>query len=261
MAFALVGADNDLGTANEKVSDTTLGVSPTSALTTGNLVCLAAITDNTGTTSADDTTEHSVADALGNTWTKAKEARYSAGAAADGIVASLWWSVLTTGIATSDVITLTLGTARTAKGLGILGEWSFGAGNTIAVAGAGSERIAASAAYTVTVGSLTNEQHLWIGTNTMESGASGVNAIDAGYSGFNFAALAYYGTTGGAAATNVGGRAGYLIETSTTQTYDLTAQASADRVTLLVAFREVVPGGATEAPYPYIGGGYYPTEG
>ena len=87
----------------------------------------------------------------------------------------------------------------------------------------------------MTVGSLTSEEHLWIGTNAVEAPVGGLNGSDTGWSFFLQGTSNNWGSGVG---LQPSARAGYTITTSTTETYDRTTLDAADRVTVLVAFRE-----------------------
>jgi hypothetical protein len=103
------------GTASNKSSGTTISLTPTATIPVGALVVVEVAADNVGTSNAADTTEHGIASSPGQTWTKLREMSRGAGSAAAGVVTSLWATVVTTALTTSDSITLTISSARTAK--------------------------------------------------------------------------------------------------------------------------------------------------
>ena len=106
------------GQASHETSGTTVSVSPTITIPVGALAVATGVSDNTATASG-ETTEHTVTDSVGNTWTRLIEAARANGAAADGVTGSVWLTKVTTQIGTSDTVTLTLGTARDAKAIGL----------------------------------------------------------------------------------------------------------------------------------------------
>lgn len=251
MAFTVHVNDLAPSTAEENTSDTTLAFSPSVAVPAGKLAVMPVAWDNVNGTSADDTTILSAADTKGNTWTRAAETQYSAGVAGDGILVGCLYSVITTQIETSDTITITSTAAGTAKGA-TLTTFNYDTSTTIAVAGKGYQRIAASTAYTVTVSGLTSEQHLWIGVNGIDINPTNTNNTDSTFTLITQGTLPNFGPEVGGAA---GARASYKIATDTGETYDRTALVSADRATLLVAFREVPSGAPAVARRSLLGVG------
>jgi hypothetical protein len=232
---------NDLApsTAEEMVSDTTLAFSPTAAVPVNKLATLPVVWDNVDGDNADDTANLGVTDSKGNTWLRAAECQYSAGGVLDGVLVGLFYSVITTQIETTDTITITSSAVGTAKGC-TLATFNRDTSKLIGVAGRGYERVAASAAYSATVSGLPSEEHLWVGINAIENDPSNTNGADVAYTLITQGAVGSFGPAGGGD-TNVGARAGYLISTGTTETYDRAALSTQDRATLLVAFNEAFP--------------------
>jgi hypothetical protein len=237
MAFSVNTSNMADNTAEESSSDTALTFSPTANVDVGKLAIVFGVWDNVNTTDADDTTILSVTDSKSNSWTRAAEAQVSHGGALDGVLGGIFYTVITTQILTSDTITITSTAVGTGKG-GHVGTFTFGAGTTIEVAGKAYQRTTAGNAtsYSVTLGSLTNEEHLWVGYNTHEASDGATNNTDPDFTTFSHdAANDAWGPSG----TGPSARAAYLIETGTTQTYAASGLQSADRVTILAAFREV----------------------
>jgi len=239
--------DADIGGANEQVSDTTLAFSPSSAVAVNQLAVLLVAWDNVDGTNADDTTFLSVADTKSNTWTRAGEAQYSAGAALDGVLNGIFYSVITTQIEVTDTITITSTANGTSKGCA-LASFNRDTAKTIEVVGQASQRQEAVTSYSVTVSGLNSEEHLWIGQNIREGDRNGTNGIDATFTAILQGGAAWGGTGGGTG--NVGGRGGYKISTGTSETYDANFLASSDRCDQLVAFRETTAGGGAAAVDP-----------
>lgn len=244
MAFTIYDADLAPSTAEASLAGATLAFSPTSAVPVNVLAVLVAVWDNTDGTNADDTTFLTVTDSKGNgpgsQWIRAGEAQYSPGGlAADGLIAGVYYSVITTQIETTDTITVTHSSALGVfKGL-TLAAFNRDTAKGVAVAGKGYDRGSSTTAYTITVSGLTNEPHLWVGENGMERSPGDLNTADGDYTQFSQGGTFNWGAGFGASAA-IGGRGGYRIFTSTTETYDRTALSSADRCTVLVAFRENV---------------------
>jgi hypothetical protein len=238
MAFSVHTNNLAPSTAEESASDTTLAFAPTAAVPVGKLAIIPVVWDNVNGTNADDTTILSASDTKGNTWTRAAECQYSAGVALDGVLVGCLYSTISTQIETSDTITITSTANGTAKGC-TLATFNYDTSKTLAVAGKGYERVAAAAAYSAAVSGLASEEHLWIGVNGMELASTNTNTVDSTFTTITQGGLSEFGTGAG----GVGGRAGYKIATDTGETYDRTTLATADRATLLVAFREVAGGG------------------
>jgi hypothetical protein len=239
-------------TAEESVSDTSLAFSPAAAVAVNKLAVLPVVWDNVNGTNTDDTTILSAADTKGNTWTRAAECQYSAGAALDGILVGILYSVVTTQIETTDTITITSTANGTAKGATLV-TFNRDSSKTVAVAGKGYQRIAASADYSASVSGLASEEHLWIGINGMEASPANTNAGDVTYTVITQGIQSFFGAGTGVSAA--GARAGYKIATDTGETYDRTALTVADRATALVAFREVAGGGPTVTRRTLLGVG------
>jgi hypothetical protein len=245
MTFSVYDADMaPSSTATENTTTgTTMVFSPTSAVPTTRLAVLLMNWDNVDTTNADDTTFGVVTDSKGNTWIRAAEAQYSAGGTTDGIINGIYYSIITTQIETSDTITLTVASATGTMSRALtLCAFNRDAAKTIAVAGKVYARDAAATSYSVTVSGLDLEEHLWIGHNAHEDSAGATNNADStsfgGPNGNILQATSPWGTGGGGSA-NTASRGGYFINTDTTQTYNTTGLENADRVTTLLAFKEV----------------------
>jgi hypothetical protein len=227
-------------TAEEMVSDTILTFSPTAAVQVNKLAILPVVWDNVDTDNAEDTDKLTVTDTQSNAWLRAGEAQYSAGGVLDGVLAGIFYSVITTQIETTDTITISSTGDGTAKGC-TLATFNRDTTKVVGVVGRGYERIAGSAAYSASVSGLVSEEHLWIGLNAMEAAADDTNAQDSSFSAILQGANQHFGPTGGGD-TNVGARAAFKIATDTGETYDQSINVSTqDRATLLVAFNEEYP--------------------
>jgi len=238
-------------TAEEMVSDTTLAFLPTAAVPVDKLAILLGVWDNVDTDNAEDTDKLTPSDTQSNAWARAGEAQYSPGGVLDGVLAGIFYSVITTQIETTDTITITSSANGTAKGATLL-TFNRDTSKLIVVAGKGYQRVAASAAYSASVSDLPSEEHLWVGINAMEADPNNTNTQDATFTVILQGAGSNFGPTGGAD-TNVGARAGYKIATDTGETYNNTALITADRCTILVAFRESSGEGSSPARRSMVG--------
>lgn len=245
------------GLAFERVSDTTLTISPSSAITVGKIACITVAADNIATTDG-ASTDHSVSDTDGHTWTKIFEETESSGAATDGVTVSLWMTKVTSEIGTGDVVTITFGSAILCK-VAHIWEFTVDSGNTFALqavvhghndTGAGTETSGA-------LSGMPSREYLFCGTLGAENETVSI-IEDADYTEVNSEARS---STTGAADTNITLHSGVRIATLTGDTYTLTGCGPNGNLTSLAAVYEVAEVASTADPYPYIGGGYYPVEG
>lgn len=242
--------EGDLGSGVEKTSDNSFLITAAEDSPAGNVVAVFAVTDNIAT-SAGSSNTHTITDESLNTWTK-REFTQASGAANDGTTLSISYSLLTTQIDTGDDIILTTTANTTAKCLGAL-HWSIDEA-AISEAGADEDVGATDPSSTLSISGLSSAETLYIFGIGIERGASG-STIDADYTKVHGIE-----TVGGAAATNQTLVDGYRIVTNTGDTCDCNLTTAADWSQILIALREVTPSGAQD-PYPYLGGGYFPTEG
>lgn len=240
-----ISAPTARGTIGERVSDTSTAISPSAAITVGKIACLSVCTDNIQTTDG-ASTNHSVTDTDGHTWTKIFEHTESSGVAADGVTSSLWMTKVTAEIGTGDAVTLTLTGAVLSKAL-VLFEFTVGAGNTFAVegvnhtlnpSGAGTE--------TVTLGSLTSREYLFCGSFAGENET--LTTEDSQYTNMGQARS----STSGVADTNVTLTAGVRILTGTTDTYNTAGAGPGSNLTSLAAIYEVAGAAVTRVPRPTV---------
>lgn len=102
------------GSAVSNANGTTLSVNPSANIVVGKVLLVASASDNNQTTDG-VSSFHTVSDSKGNEWFKINEYTETDGAADDGVTVSLWGSIITTQINTTDTVTLTLGAAKTDK--------------------------------------------------------------------------------------------------------------------------------------------------
>lgn len=240
MAFTIHDADMAPSTAEALLAGATLAFSPTSAVPVDKLAVLFAVWDNTDGTNADDTTFLTVTDSKGHTWIRAGEGQYSAGVALDGVLAGIFYTLVTTQIETTDTITITHSSALgVAKGA-TLTAFNRDTAKGVQVAAKGYQRVAASTSYNVVISGLSSAPRLWVGHNAIENSSDQLNTRDTAYTVIQQAAANGWGPFLGSPSTaHVGGRGGYLIQTGTGQDYNNSALLSADRATVLVGFEEV----------------------
>lgn len=255
MAFSAV---TERGSASEKVSDTSLGVSPSAALTVGKIVVAVLAFDNIATADGATTTNDILTDTDGHVWTKAAERTSTLGVAADGVTGALWWTKVTAEIGIGDTVTFDVDSAVTAKVIGLF-EVTVGAGQTIQLAGSAFAESDDTTAPALTISGLPSKEYWFLGVWWRET-----NIItwteDANYT--NVYAAEGIASTGGAGTTNVAINIGYRILTGTGDTFDPAGLSNTQNAGALLAFEEVAEGAPAAAdPYPYVGGGYYPTEG
>jgi hypothetical protein len=235
VAFTSLGT---VAEAQNKTSASSIAATFSDAVPVGTLLVLRYAGDNITTPNNSDdtgTTEISgVADSQSNTWTRARGVIRGAGTAAAGVVGHVWYCVVTTALSTSDTVTVTLASSRTAKALHVE-AYSFG-GGTIGVAITNG---ANGASTTPSVASGTADAavagRLWIGHTAYERPTSDTDPTR----GSDWdAAPAEYGTTGGTAATNVLIAGGRHITTATSRTWASTHPTSSDWAAIVVAFDE-----------------------
>lgn len=233
MAISVTNANR--GTATEKVSDNSLTLTPSGTLATGSYGIAVIVFDNITAADGASTDAGTLTDTQSHTWTLDRGHRKGAAGALTGVDIAVFSAKLTNGLTTSDTLTWTLSGNSTAKGAG-LAEVAVGAGNTLVSSGVNGNAGAASTSYTITLGSLSNISHLWIGAPGAEEELGTAVTLDTAYTAL-FGGTIGSGT-GGANATNVIAAPGYLIETSTTQTFDNSGLTSCDRATVLCAYEE-----------------------
>lgn len=217
------------GSAADKTSDTTIAMNPSATLDVGDVIIVFCASDNTATSDT-ESSEHTVTDSASNKWHKIREHCKGAAGANNGVTGSVWMSKLTAQITTSGTITLTTSASKTAKCIGAMEvSSSAGAWDRIDVqVDAGTDDTPTPASLTIKSAAV-----LAVGVVFAERPDGDTFTGDADYSNtFSF------GTTGGAATTNVCVRAETRIATLTSDTWGATLQAAGDHVGMIVLLRE-----------------------
>ena len=200
-------------------------------------------TDNFATTEGNSNEHSSITDSLGNTWVKAYEWN-NEGAAAGKATASVWHMKCTTG--GTSTCTVNLANAVTAKAFQVQ-EWTIGASNVVSVEGTPVGVSADGAdAGSLTVGSLTSAEYLFIRSDAIETATSAYTVTT------NFSAIGGVSTAGGGDASNMSVYGEYRILTGTTSTSDPTTENS-DQAAVFVALKEAAPPVVTGLGWAYGG--------
>ena len=231
----------------EKVSDTTLVLTPTNSLAVGNVGVCVFSSDNVGTASGDNDDHTDVSDSVGNSWTQRAEMT-NAGNANASVTVSLWTTEAAFVLDGTDTITFTVVSAVTAKAA-MCREFTVGAGNVVSVVGAvatdetNNGQVASLASTTVA-----SAEYLFFRGIGYESDAdiTGLTAT----SSPAFTSCGVTSTDGGGEASNIGVTCEWIIATATTETSNpsFTGDTSADNATAFPNLKEdVAPTGNTQA--------------
>jgi len=228
------------------VSGTTviITLSATSAAA-GSVVLVATAWDNTDTTDVNPT-RLSVADAKGNTYARLREFVNGQAAAEAGAHIGLFYSILTTALASGDTITVTSDTARVAKAASAW-NFSFGANSTVAVDAASDLANDGVDPGSMASSGLPSVERLYVRGTALERAVGGTWTVTTG-----FTDITGDGTSGAGAASNMSINGEFKIATSTGETSDPTGTA-VDCASIFVALLEVASGPAAQIAYtpPY----------
>lgn len=223
------------GIVGERNSDTSVSVSPNSAISAGQLLIVKVVADNISTVTG-DSNDHTVTDSQSNTYTKAFETTQSDGAAADGTTTSVWFSVLTTGLTLAlGEITCTFSSAVLSKVIGITEV-------TITESAVAVEAFAVdpdTPDNEVSLAGLTNQEYLLIGVAGCENENSSFTS-DPDYTQLMVA----ISSTTGSVTTNVALSADGRIATLNGDTWSPSNLGPGDRTVTLVAIYEEAVGAA-----------------
>lgn len=128
----------DRGTNNVNSSSTTWVISPTSTIAAGSMGVLCLGFDNAGSGGSTKLLSNAtINDSVGNTWTRQLDFIYDPGAANAGVEVGVYTAPITTQLTSGGTITITFGTATTAK----TATWSqvtSGVGSVSYITGAAS---------------------------------------------------------------------------------------------------------------------------
>lgn len=254
-----LGAPTIVANNGETTSDNQTVITTTAAIANGNYILAAAVSDGDGTNEG-ETTFHTGLSVGSVTLTKRREQGEAGTSAATSVTVSQWYGVNNTGaeIAIGANVTLDLdaahadkrivviaGTRDTSKTFEAADGTSLDVDNYISAAGN-------DVVSEVTSG-MTSEEHFHWRT-------AGADSTSTGWTGT-------VGWTETHTNRQVTGSNGlgmeHLISTSTGETSDPASNAGngTEWASILAAYREVAAAGATEDPYPYVAGGYFPVEG
>lgn len=208
----------------------------------GNVAIAWAAMDNLASADGNTTDCTSMTDSASNSWIPLREYTYAEGAAAAGATVCMFYSVLTTQLNSgSSTITLTHGAVQ-ASGLSVH-EFTIGAGNVVNIVGTPQDLGNNSTdPGSLTVGSLTSAEYLWVRAIALERSDTTCTATVGGL----FTLTNNQGTTGAGAATNMHTCGEWDIATATTNTSDPTA-TSVDNASVFIALREAAPAATTGA--------------
>ena len=209
-------------------------------LEAGNVAVVSCATDNVS--ASGNTNDHSpVTDSGGNTYTKAYEfTEGGTGSAGTGATVSVHFSKLTTQL-NSGSSTITCNFASvTDKAMHVVREFTIGAGNTVSIAGTpvGEESNGGDAG-SLTVGSLTSGDYLWVRAIATESNNANAMTPTALFTRPVFPGDGCNNTTTGGEASDIGACSEWDIATGTTNTSDPTlVDTSNDNASVFVALKE-----------------------
>lgn len=221
MTWASVGSR---GSANNKSAATTITVNPSSAVSVDGVLVVIIATDNIGTTDGDLGDIVSVTDSQNNVYTKASQFTNGNGNPAVGATTGIYFSKITTALATTDAVTVTFNGSPVSKAV-MLHEFSIGTGKVVAVAGTPATQSGTAAqAVSMTISGLVSGEYLWLGGLAVEGPSGDAFTQDTQYSGMTRA-----GTSGGLAASNMTVDDGFRIFTGTTDTYNGTTMLGSAR--------------------------------
>jgi prolyl-tRNA editing enzyme YbaK/EbsC (Cys-tRNA(Pro) deacylase) len=205
-------------------SNTTFVFSPASNLTAGALAVLCVSADNSGNASNNI---NSVADSLGNTWTKRNSTIYDPGSANAGIQGAIFTSPQDVGtLTTGSTITVTFGATTTAKSY-TLEEWTGSVG-TPAYKAQGAGTGAATASPTITSASIPNGGGI-VAMVAMEAGTTQTCTEDADTTNGTWSTQ-QYSEVGSTTSGNCIASQAKVVTATATQTYNPTLGISVDTV-------------------------------
>lgn len=240
MAF---GTPTRLDDNSSKAAGTTVVLTLEAACPAGSIIVVGCSWDNLATVDG-ATTQITVTDTDGNTYTRIAEvSETEAGAADDGTLGALFYTQpLAVQLDIGDTITITNSNSETARAAGAL-CCSVGAGSTVAieafvVAADGGNTDPASLTIPSGGGSMTSQEYLLVDFIAQENNSSLTITWDADYT-----QIAAAGTTGGATASNQYAAMATRVATLTTDTVDIANSSDVGaHVHILAAIYEIAAG-------------------
>lgn len=226
MAFSPVGS---LGTGVGSGAGTTIVITTPAVAEVGNLVVIVTACDNVQTTDGVTNEVSSVSDSAGgNTWIKAGEYCNGQGGAGNGVVASVWYSVLANQIPSGGTITITLANSVATRAAS---AWEFtkGAGSTVSVAGSVQTNAGDAAdPASMTISGLASKEYLFIRSCAVEINNSENFTPTASYTEFTEANQGFMASNGE-----------FRILTGTGDTSDPSTVSDQDNASVYFALEEI----------------------
>lgn len=226
--FVSIGS---IGTANSKTANQTSLVLTTNATAeAGNVVVVIVAKDNTQTTN-NTSTNITLADSAGNTWTKVGEHTYSGGSAQDGTTTATFISQLTNQLTSGGTITATLGGTTTSNDASAMVTWEFSlTDKTLNIPGivkVSAGFASGTSAMTHTISGLVNKSYLWLHGAGLEQSPGGYGAPT------NYTEIPDASSSGSTSATNQTAAGAFRILISTNQS--ISTSISADKAGVFAA--------------------------
>lgn len=221
-----------LGTGLSATAGTTLTLTTTAAAEIGNVVILLIGKDNVQTTDGNTSEVTGVTDTAGNVWVKLREYCNGRTAANAGVVISVWKSKITSTLALGGVITATMSSSITVKGMT---AWEFQTIGDLAIAGTPQDLavVAGSALGSLTISGLADGEYLFVRGIAIEDG----NTTDlTSTASFTIFSMARANPAAGTSSVKIVGE--FRILTGTTSTSNPTLGTD-DSVSVFVALQSV----------------------
>jgi hypothetical protein len=229
MAFAFIAASNVSSAGKGASSSTSLFYSLT--LAAGTISIVLAGKDNIQTTDGQTSEVTSVSDNKGNTFTKIGEFTNGQTAADAGATISVWKCKLTTGVISTDSVSINYSGTPTARP-SAMRAYSITSGNDVQMAGTlQTAAVDGAVAGSMSVSGLTSKEYLFIRATALESATTTFTPTT------NFTTFINIATSGGAAATNMALFGEYRILTGTSATSAPTTP-SGDSASVMFALEE-----------------------
>ena len=197
----------------------------------GELAIVSVAIDDLSGSSTGETDDIALADDSSNTWTKAYEYTNS-----NGSTVAIFYSIISSEITSGEDLTVT--PALKVVCYVISGEHFTLDESSVALSSTKEEEAASAGVGSLTVGSLTSKEYLWVRASAIEDRDTGFTTTS------GFTAFTNLGTEGGGSSAGhqyLG--AEYKIATGTTATSAPTDTSSSDSASVMIAISEVTGGG------------------